>query len=61
MANRGKSQIHADETGHQVKYAGKWDAYFCVECDAWLEVQCTDPNCGFCTERPKSPVDHVVP
>lgn len=32
-----------------------YDAYFCSQCDIWLENTCGDPDCGYCTERPETP------
>lgn len=31
------------------------DAYWCPQCDIWLEPPCTDPTCTFCPNRPKKP------
>lgn len=37
-------------------YNEKYDAYFCSKCNKWLESVCRDPNCDYCTERPKKPM-----
>lgn len=26
-------------------YSTLYDAYFCAQCNEWIEVACTDPNC----------------
>lgn len=33
----------------------KYDAYWCPACDVWLSKVCSDPNCGFCANRPAKP------
>jgi hypothetical protein len=37
------------------KYSEQYDAYFCIECNKWLESNCDDPNCEFCYNRPNKP------
>jgi hypothetical protein len=36
-------------------YSHDYDAYFCINCDEWLEHQCSDPNCEYCAKRPPKP------
>ena len=36
-------------------YSTKYDSYFCELCNAWLEKGCADPECEFCSQRPKYP------
>ena len=37
-------------------YSAKYDAFFCVACDLWLEKACSDPECSsHCYERPFKP------
>jgi len=31
--------------GHKGILNEKFDAYFCPDCDKWLESKCGDPNC----------------
>ncbi len=40
---------------HYSEYNEKHDAYFCKECDVWLEKLCSDKACYFCTHRPEKP------
>lgn len=37
------------------KYSDEYDAYYCEECNTWLESKCDDPTCEFCTVRPEKP------
>lgn len=50
---------HKNHTcGHdisQLKQNEKHDAYFCAECDKWIEKQCGDEGCDFCRSRPQRP------
>lgn len=36
-------------------YSHDYDAYFCINCDEWLEIQCGEPNCEYCDKRPIKP------
>jgi hypothetical protein len=36
-------------------YSDKFDAYFCIKCNEWLEDQCSDPYCEYCAKRPPKP------
>ena len=38
----------------------KYDAYYCVECNVWLEDKCDDPTCEFCPSRPATPVNKTT-
>lgn len=35
------------------QYNEKYDAFYC--CDEWLEEACSDADCLFCNNRPKTP------
>lgn len=35
----------------------KYDARCCISCNEWLENACNDPNCPFCSQRPKTPYE----
>ena len=37
-------------------YHDRFDAYFCAECNVWLEGACTDPGCQYCSNRPEKPL-----
>jgi hypothetical protein len=37
-------------------YYDRYDAYFCAECNLWLEGACADPGCDYCRNRPASPL-----
>lgn len=37
-------------------YSQKYDAYYCNECNIWLEPKCTDEGCQFCKNRPVRPI-----
>lgn len=37
-------------------YFDDYDSYFCPNCNVWLESQCSDPTCEFCSERPNKPL-----
>jgi hypothetical protein len=38
-------------------YSEQHDAFFCAECNLWLEDACSDSNCGYCKGRPWKPLD----
>ena len=33
-----------------------YDAFFCPECNTWLELRCADPACDMCACRPARPL-----
>lgn len=35
----------------------RYDAKCCVSCNEWLEEACSDPDCPFCSGRPKTPYE----
>lgn len=37
------------------KYSEKYDSYYCIDCNRWIEPKCSDPNCEFCKDRPDKP------
>lgn len=41
----------------EVKYHYTFDAFYCKECDKWLESTCPDTDCEYCKERPEKPSD----
>lgn len=51
-----KNAVPHLEQGHTVAYSDVHDAYYCVECNEWLEAKCDDPDCEDCAERPDRPL-----
>ena len=41
-------------------YYEKYDAYFCAQCNRWLESLCPDSACPSCRSRPGSPLPAAV-
>jgi len=41
--------------GCKKTYSAQYDAYYCAECNEWLEDICNDRNCTFCQTRPVKP------
>ena len=37
-------------------YYDRYDAYFCAQCNVWLESDCADPGCDYCRDRPSMPL-----
>lgn len=52
---------HLDENrrcqcGSAQVYHDEFDAYFCPDCNLWLEDRCSDKTCEFCSKRPEYPL-----
>jgi len=49
------------DSGHNCnntrQHSEKYDAYYCFECNTWLEDKCDDIDCEFCPGRPEKPVN----
>ena len=45
-----------DHCGSVRVYYDKHDAYFCPSCNIWLEGRCSDPDCNYCSGRPRTPL-----
>ena len=43
------------DCGTELELNGKHDATFCPACDEWTEVNCKNPECEFCRDRPEKP------
>lgn len=43
-------------------YYDDFDAFFCPECNAWLEGVCGDRDCLYCKSRPDTPlpIENVI-
>jgi hypothetical protein len=58
-----KRQRPCPSCGTQPVRSDRHDAYYCPQCDAWLESRCEDENsggdyvppCEFCRYRPEKP------
>ncbi|NLC46246.1 MAG: hypothetical protein GX766_03755 [Firmicutes bacterium] len=37
-------------------YYEEYDSFFCAYCNEWAEEKCADPDCMFCSARPKKPL-----
>jgi len=37
-------------------YSHDYDAYFCINCNEWIESQCGDSSCEYCKKRPEKPL-----
>lgn len=46
---------HCPDCNTLLEYSGEHDAYFCTECNEWIEVKCINDNCIFCSGRPEKP------
>jgi len=44
-----------EKCDHFKRYCRKYDAYYCPQCDVWMEDRCKDQNCEFCVKRPEKP------
>jgi hypothetical protein len=40
-----------------VYYNDEYDAFYCINCNEWLEKNCGEPNCEFCKNRPEKPLE----
>lgn len=43
------------DCGKRGDHDERHDAYFCSDCNKWLESGCDDPECSFCKDRPEKP------
>ena len=37
------------------RYSEKYDAYYCANCNIWLEGICKSKSCSYCMDRPIKP------
>ena len=41
--------------GQHPYFSQAYDAFYCRDCDIWLEEKCSDPKCEFCFGRSEKP------
>lgn len=51
----GKHVPECKTCGKDGERNDRYDAYFCLGCNVWLESTCSDFSCEFCGSRPASP------
>ena len=56
----GKEHLHA-VCGMPRSQSLRYDAYYCSNCNVWLDPKCGDPNCVFCKDRYETPVRLAFP
>lgn len=44
-----------NKCGNERQYSNKYDAYYCELCNKWIEDECDDEKCEFCSLRPDKP------
>lgn len=47
--------VQCPHCGRLVSYSQRYDSYFCMPCNRWLEQQCSEPLCEFCAGRSNEP------
>lgn len=47
--------VRCPHCGRVVSYSQRYDSYFCMPCNQWLETKCPEPLCEFCAGRAKEP------
>lgn len=47
--------VRCPHCGRVVSYSNRYDSYFCMPCNRWIEEQCADPACEFCAGRAEEP------
>ena len=47
--------VRCPHCGRVVSYSQRYDSYFCMPCNVWLEQQCSEPSCEFCAGRANEP------
>ncbi|CCQ94827.1 hypothetical protein CULT_2070011 [[Clostridium] ultunense Esp] len=52
-----ENEIKCPECGAEKGYSVRFDAYFCPQCNEWLEEKCGDPYCDYCANRPNRPLN----
>lgn len=40
---------------HRIGLSTKYDSFYCIPCNVWLESQCGKAECPYCPGRPPTP------
>jgi hypothetical protein len=56
-----KGESICKKCNSQTVYSEKFDAYYCDQCNLWLEEKCIDPLCKLCKIRPIRPLKKKKP
>ena len=51
-----EQEKHCSTCKFHLIYYDDFDTYFCPECNSWMESACSDPTCGYCSNRPETPL-----
>lgn len=52
------SDSKCPKCGHKtIFYFYKYETCCCISCNEWLTKTCGDPDCPFCSQRPKTPYE----
>jgi len=43
--------------GKQADYFHRFESHYCKICNVWLEKRCDDPDCKYCVDRNKKPLN----
>jgi hypothetical protein len=60
MSERVGGKRHLCKCGHPRVYSYAYDAFYCPECDEWLEPVCELHDCIFCLNRRTKPSDNKL-
>lgn len=55
LTKRPEMQRICEHCKNPGAYDEKFDAFLCVNCDCWLEKNCLEETCEFCSSRPEKP------
>ena len=44
----------------KASYNEQYDVYYCSKCIKWIEQDCKDRSCQFCSKRPEFPPEHYL-
>ena len=46
--------------GNKLDYNKDYDSEYCSKCNEWRIKTCNYPNCKFCCNRPKKPINNKL-